>query len=54
VDTNAYPLDAGSSMRFQRAFQSLPARHPVLPPLTIDDVDVFVDAHAADYAELWR
>jgi dihydroxyacid dehydratase/phosphogluconate dehydratase len=54
VDTNAYPLDDGRSMRFQRAFQSLPPRHPVFPPLMVDDIEVFVDGHTAEYGRLWR
>jgi hypothetical protein len=38
----------------QRAFQSLPPRHPMLPPLTVDDIELFVDGHTAEYGRLWR
>jgi hypothetical protein len=49
VDERAYPLDAGSSVRFQPAFAAPPARHPVPSPLAVTDIDEFL----ADCGERW-
>jgi len=43
VDQDAYPLDTGSTMRFQPAFAALPPRHPLPAPLTMADMDTFLD-----------
>jgi hypothetical protein len=52
VDTDAYPLDTGSTARFQRGFRSVPARHHLPAPLSVIDVDEFV-ANNPQYAAMW-
>ncbi|MDP9403931.1 MAG: hypothetical protein M3P85_11550 [Actinomycetota bacterium] len=49
VDEKAYPLDTGSTMRYQPAFEALPFRHPIPPPVTVDDIDVFLENSRKDY-----
>ena len=41
VDEDSYPIDTGSTLRFQPAFAALPARHPLPAPLDIADLDGF-------------
>lgn len=43
VDEDAYPVDIGNTLRYQPAFQSLPPRHPLPPPLAAEDVDRFLE-----------
>ncbi|TQM55661.1 hypothetical protein FHU43_0436 [Halopolyspora algeriensis] len=54
VDEDAYPLDAGSSLRYTPAFRSLPPRHSLPPPLSIEDIDEFraqtSTMHAVDWS----
>jgi hypothetical protein len=54
VDADAYPLDTGSTMRFQPALETLPARHASPAPLTMHDVDCFAEAHKATVGQRWR
>ncbi len=42
VDEDAFPVDPGSSARYQPAYASLPQRHPLPPPLPVTDVDRFL------------
>ena len=53
VDEHAYPLDAGSTMRYQPAFASLPPRHSLPAPLDVADIDRFLDTTAAAYRLTW-
>jgi hypothetical protein len=53
VDENAYPLDTGSSMRYQPAFAALPPRHPLPAPLTMTDIDHFLDTATVSYRITW-
>jgi len=53
VDEDAYPLDLGSSMRFQPAFASLPPRHSLPAPLTVEHIDRFLPDARADYRLRW-
>jgi hypothetical protein len=46
VDEHAYPADIGSSLRFQPAFRALPPRHPLPPPLPVEEIDRFLAAAA--------
>jgi hypothetical protein len=54
VDEDAYPLDIGSSLRFQPAFAALPPRHPLPAPLDIADVDRFLDETHSSYPLTWE
>jgi hypothetical protein len=47
VDEDTYPMDAGSSTRYERAFADLPTREELPEPLTIDQVDRFVRQSSA-------
>jgi hypothetical protein len=49
VDEDAYPLDTGSTLRFQPAFASLPPRHAMPPPLHVDDIDRFLEDPTSSY-----
>jgi hypothetical protein len=51
IDAHAYPLDTGRTMRLQRAFRSLPARHRLPAPLTVAEADSFVDRHRGCYGD---
>jgi hypothetical protein len=54
VDEDAYPLDTGSTLRFQPAFAALPARHPLPAPLDLADVDHFLASSGATDRLSWR
>jgi hypothetical protein len=54
VDASAYPLDSGSTMRFQPAFAALPPRHPLPAPLDLADIDRFLDASGSSYGLTWE
>lgn len=41
VDIGAYPIDTGSTLRYQPAFRSLPPRYPLPAPLSVTDIDRF-------------
>jgi hypothetical protein len=41
VDEEAFPIDTGSTLRYQPAFEALPPRHPLPPPLDVDEIDRF-------------
>lgn len=43
VDTDAYPVDTGATVRYQKAFESLPPRQPLPAPLPVSGIDRFVD-----------
>ncbi|MFI2371180.1 hypothetical protein [Streptomyces sp. NPDC018833] len=53
VDERAYPSDTGSSLRYQPAFESLPPRHPLPPPLTVEAVDTFLGQATRSYEVEW-
>jgi hypothetical protein len=53
VDEDAYPMDVGSSMRYQPAFAALPARQPLPAPLGVSDVDRFLDTATRSYRMSW-
>ena len=42
VDEKAYPLDMGSSLRYQPAFAAIKARHPLPTPLAVSAIDEFL------------
>ncbi len=52
VDEDAYPLDIGSTMRYQPAFEALPFRHPIPTPLTPEDIDLFLEESPMAYPGL--
>jgi hypothetical protein len=54
VDEASYPADLGATSRFERAFASLPPRHPLPPPLRITDIDAFVNAHPDRWSIQWH
>lgn len=54
VDKNAFPADLGSTLRFQPAFASLPPRHPLPPPLDIEEIESFVSEHDRSPAVKWE
>jgi len=41
VDEDSYPIDPGSTLRFQPAFAAITGRHPLPAPLDIADLDRF-------------
>lgn len=53
VDEDAYPLDAGSTLRFSKAFADIPTRQQLPAPLTIADVDAFAAEHTEDVIARW-
>ncbi|MBM0255642.1 hypothetical protein JNW89_01060 [Micromonospora sp. 4G55] len=53
VDEQAYPVDAGSTLRYQPAYQALPPRHPLPPPLRADDIDQFLTSTDGTYPVEW-
>jgi hypothetical protein len=55
VDRDTYPMDPGSTLRYQRAFQSIPTRQP-LPeqPLTVAQVDQFAREQGDRYRVRWE
>ncbi len=54
VDSAAYPLDTGSTMRYQPAFAALPPRHPLPAPLDVADIDRCLDAAGSSYGFTWK
>jgi hypothetical protein len=54
VDEASYPTDLGATSRYEPAFASLPARHPLPPPLPIADIDGFVNANPGRWPVQWR
>ncbi|WP_219419173.1 hypothetical protein [Pseudonocardia nigra] len=54
VDEDAYPLDTGSTPRFQPAFAALPPRHPLPAPLDITHIDRFLQATDRSYRLTWN
>ncbi|MER6591383.1 hypothetical protein ABT214_05915 [Micromonospora purpureochromogenes] len=54
VDESAYPVDIGSSLRYQPALQALPPRHPLPPPLPAGNIDRFLtETGDPTYAVEW-
>jgi hypothetical protein len=53
VDEHAYPADTGSTLRYQPAFEALPARHALPAPLTAQSLDCFVGEENTDYDVRW-
>ncbi len=45
VDPEAYPIDTGANFRYQKAIEALPERRDFPEPLTLEDVDRFVQEH---------
>jgi hypothetical protein len=54
VDLDAYPGDFAAFARYHHAIKALPARYPMPPPLTLDQLDEFIEGHAADHAVSWE
>ncbi|WP_346158045.1 hypothetical protein [Nonomuraea recticatena] len=54
VDIRAYPLDVGSSLRYQPAYAALPSRQPMPAPLAMRDIDRFLDETDRAYPLTWR
>ncbi|UUU19075.1 hypothetical protein [Streptomyces sp. DSM 40750] len=42
MDERAYPEDIGSTLRYQPALAALPERHPLPPPLGVEELDEFL------------
>jgi hypothetical protein len=53
VDEDSYPLDTGSTMRFQPAFAALPPRQPLPTPLDSSDIEHFLDSAGDAYRLTW-
>jgi hypothetical protein len=53
VDEDAYPVDTGSTVRYQPAFASLPFREELPDPLTVGDLDRFVTSREIDSRVFW-
>ncbi|MQS06774.1 hypothetical protein [Streptomyces alkaliphilus] len=45
VDEEVYPVDPGSTMRFQPAFEGIEERQPLPPPLPPEAIDTFLAEH---------
>ena len=54
VDEDAFPRDFGALARYHPAVKSLPQRHPLPDPLTLDDLDAFVASSPGGYAVSWK
>ncbi|MEV1078043.1 hypothetical protein AB0I98_07265 [Streptomyces sp. NPDC050211] len=55
VDERAYPEDIGSTLRYQPALAALSPRHPLPPPLGLEDLDEFLaDRRHTDACRLAR
>jgi hypothetical protein len=55
VDRDTYPMDAGSTIRYTKAFKrAIPARYPLPEPLCIDDIDRFIDEADRDHPVRWE
>jgi hypothetical protein len=52
VDENTYPVDTGSTMRYQPAFEAMPFRHPIPPPVSSDDITLFLQESRKEYPTL--
>ena len=54
LDLDEYPLDFPHYARYDEAIQAAtPARYPVPAPLTLTDVEEFLDAQGERYAVDW-
>jgi hypothetical protein len=53
VDREAYPMDLGSTARYNEAFKSIPSRQPLPRPLDISDLDQFATQAAPRYRVDW-
>jgi hypothetical protein len=53
VDRDTYPMDRGSTMRYRKAFESIPSREPLPEPLRVDDVDRFLSEAPPRYRIRW-
>lgn len=53
VDEDAFPVDAGSSVRYQAAYASLPQRHPLPPPLPVTDIAGTLGVTGSAYPIAW-
>jgi hypothetical protein len=53
VDEHAYPADTGATLRYQPAFESLPARQPMPAPLPVSEIDRFLDETDTTYRMAW-
>lgn len=54
VHEHAFPADPGSSMRYQPAYAALPQRHPLPPPLPVDNIDRFLAKAGDEYSVRWK
>jgi hypothetical protein len=53
VDEDAYPLDTGSTLRYQPAFAALAPRHPLPAPLAITEIEQFLSTTDRPYRLAW-
>jgi hypothetical protein len=53
VDEDTYPVDTGSTVRYQPAFKALPFREDLPEPLTVADLDRFVASRQLDPRVSW-
>lgn len=53
VDRSAYPLDAGSTLRYHKAFKSIPSRHHLPAPLAVEEIDDFLTQTQRSYRVDW-
>jgi hypothetical protein len=53
VDRDAYPLDAGSTLRYHRAFKTIPSRHPLPAPMAVEQIDDFLEQSRRNYRVDW-
>ncbi|HSH22812.1 MAG TPA: hypothetical protein VK975_02010 [Acidimicrobiales bacterium] len=49
VDEDAYPIDTGSTLRYQPAFEALPFRSPIPPPVSPETLDLFLADSGVEY-----
>lgn len=53
VDPSTYPLDTGSTLRYQKAIRSIPVRAPLPGHLALADVDRFLAESGRTYTASW-
>jgi hypothetical protein len=53
VDEDAYPVDLGSTLRYQPAFESASTRLPLPPPLDVSEFEEFLAESGHRYAVTW-
>jgi hypothetical protein len=53
VDTENFPRDFGTLARYHDEIRRLPARYPIPGPLSLDELEEFLDTHGHRYAVRW-